>query len=102
MGGEPYGGKSIVLVTGVAGYLGNRLAERMLREPLTSKIEGLDLVQADVCNPLLAELLETEGADTVCHLAFVETARPSKTVFDLNVNDTVKLLKDCIVAVSAR
>ena len=88
--------KTVVLVTGVAGYWGARVAARLADEPGThvigldvepprTQIEGLDFVQADVRNPLLAELLATEGVDTVCHLAFVETARPSDAAFDLNV-----------------
>jgi UDP-glucose 4-epimerase len=101
--------KTVVLVTGVAGYWGARLAARLAREPGTRllgldveppapPIAGLDFVQADVRNPLLADLLATESVDTVCHLAFVETARPSEAAFDLNVLGTVKLLNDCVQA----
>jgi UDP-glucose 4-epimerase len=106
----------VVLVTGVAGYWGGRVARRLLGEPgyrvlgldneppqaesrrHSSAIEGLDFVPADVRNPLLGELLETAGVDIVCHLAFVETVRPSQAAFDLNVTGTVQLLEACAQA----
>lgn len=98
--------KTVVLVTGVAGYWGARVAARLLDdpgthvigldvEPAASPIEGLDFVQADVRNPLLGELLAAEGVEAVCHLAFAETARPSDAAFDLNVLGTIKLLEAC-------
>ncbi len=100
------GDKTVVLVTGVAGYWGRRVAARLLeapgihvigldREPPRTKVEALDFVPADVRNPLLVELLQVEGVDAVCHLAFAETARPSQAAFDLNVTGTVKLLEAC-------
>jgi UDP-glucose 4-epimerase len=64
-------------------------------KPPAETIEGLDFVRADVRNPLLVELLRTEQVDTVCHLAFVETIRPSETTFDLNVMGTTNVLDAC-------
>ncbi len=105
--------KNVVLVTGVASYWGSRLAARLItepdyadchhvigldREPPAEEIQGLDLIQADVRNPVLVELLRSEGIDTVCHLAFVETAQPSEAAFDLNVMGTTKLLNACAEA----
>lgn len=98
-----------ILVTGVAGYWGARVAARLGketglhvlgldREPPPQEIEGLDFIQADVRNPLLVELLETEQVDTVCHLAFVDTAQPNEHAFDLNVVGTTKLLGACAEA----
>jgi len=98
-----------VLVTGVAGYWGARVAARLGREagfhvlgldrePPPKEIKGLDFVQADVRNPLLVELLETEQVDTVCHLAFVETDQPSEPTFDLNVMGATKVLGACAEA----
>ena len=64
--------KATVLVTGVAGYWGARVATRLGREaglhvigidrePPVKEIEGLDFIKADVRNPLLIELLKQEG-----------------------------------------
>jgi len=98
-----------ILVTGVAGYWGNRLAARLGDEPGFHVIgldtrppdpapACLDFIQADVRNPLLPDLLRDEGVDTVCHLAFVETAYPQDVAFDLNVLGTTKLLEACVEA----
>ena len=72
-----------VLVTGVGGYWGARLAAQLAAEsdlrvlgidatPPTNPIRGLDFIQADVRNSLLVELLRDEGVTTVCHLSFIE------------------------------
>ena len=98
--------KKTILVTGVAGAWGARAAARLMREaglhvigldsePPAEAIEGLDFVRADVRNPLLIDLLKTEQVDTVCHLAFAETARPSEAASDLNVMGTTKVLDAC-------
>jgi UDP-glucose 4-epimerase len=59
---------------------------------------GLDFVQADARNPLLAELFKSKDVHTVCHLKFDESARLSEAAFDLNVIDAVKLLSACAEA----
>ena len=98
--------RATILVTGVAGTWGRRVAARLIREtgfnvigldskPPAEAIEGLDFVMADVRNPLLGELLRTEQVDTVCHLAFVETIRPGEAAFDLNVTGTTNVLDAC-------
>jgi UDP-glucose 4-epimerase len=98
--------KQVVLVTGVGGYWGSRVAERLVgdetchvigldAEPPSREIKGLDFVQADVRNPLLLELLKAEVVDTVCHLAFVDVTRPSEAAFDLNVMGATKVLGAC-------
>jgi UDP-glucose 4-epimerase len=98
--------KKVILVTGVAGAWGSRVASRLSGEEnqhvigLDAKqpakeIAGLDFVLADVRNPLLVELLEAEGVDTVCHLAFVDSTKRSEAAFDANVLGTTKLLGAC-------
>ncbi|MDT8307611.1 MAG: NAD-dependent epimerase/dehydratase family protein [Anaerolineae bacterium] len=93
----------VVLVTGVSGYWGSRVAQRLLDEPgfqvigldgeaPSEAIAGLDFVHADVRNPLLAELLQSEGVDTVCHLAFQESRRLNEAAFDYNVMGTMKVI----------
>ncbi len=107
--------KKVVLVTGVAGYWGRQVANQLIAsassqpqdalpgglnahvigvdiEPPEPEIEGLDFIQADVRNPLLIELLRTESVDTVCHLAFTESIRPTESSFDMNVMGTMKVL----------
>ena len=96
-------------MTGVGGYWGSRVASRLVTEanchviglgasPPQAGIQGLDYIQADVRNPLLAEFLAGENVDTVCHLAFLETARPDETAYDLNVTGTSHLLRACAEA----
>jgi UDP-glucose 4-epimerase len=101
--------EEVVLVTGVAGHWGSKVAARLLAEtgyhvigldakPPERKVRGLDFVQADVRNPVLADFLHSEGVDAVCHLAFVETRRPSESAFDLNVIGTTNFLGACAEA----
>jgi UDP-glucose 4-epimerase len=107
--------KKVVLVTGVAGFWGRQVANRLIaragsipqealpsgfnahiigvdNEPPEPEIDGLDFIQADIRNPLLVELLRTEAVDIVCHLAFVESTRPTENSFDMNVMGAMKVL----------
>jgi UDP-glucose 4-epimerase len=99
----------VVLVTGVGGNWGAKVAESLAGEE-DWRIIGLDVKQpakengrldfilADVRNPLLVELLKAEGVTTVCHLAFVHSTRRSESAFDANVMGTSKLLGACAEA----
>ncbi|MGB8646197.1 MAG: NAD-dependent epimerase/dehydratase family protein [Anaerolineae bacterium] len=98
--------KRIVLVTGVSGEWGGRVAANLMNQPdvhvigLDDKppkeeIKGLDLIQADFRNPVIVELLREEVVDTVYHLAFTESERPNENAFDLNVIGTMKFLGMC-------
>jgi UDP-glucose 4-epimerase len=51
-----------------------------------------------VRNPLLVELLRSEGVNTVCHLVFVDSRRPLESAFDVNVMGSMKLLGACAEA----
>ncbi|MEZ4645227.1 MAG: SDR family oxidoreductase [Chloroflexota bacterium] len=95
-----------ILVTGVAGYWGMQVANRLLQTPdvrvlgvdtaVPDKIpDGLDFIQADIRNPLLGDLLRAEAVDTVCHLAFTDSRRRSEQNFDFNVMGTIKVFGAC-------
>ncbi len=103
------GDKKVILVTGVGGFWGAQVAVRLLEktqqrsgpdyhvigldvEPPDPEIKGLDFIQADIRNPLLVELLKSEGVHTVCHLVFVDSTRPSEANFETNVMGTMKVL----------
>lgn len=101
--------KRIVLVDGVAGYWGGRVAGQLIEDPglhvigldiapPEKPIKDLDFVQADIRNPLLVELLREERVEVVCHLAFLETTRPNEASFDLNVIGAIKLMGACAEA----
>lgn len=98
--------KRIILVDGVSDYWGGRVASQLVKHPdwhiigldetpPEKEIQDLDFIQADIRNSLLIGLLREEKVDTVCHLTFIESARPSEASFDLNVMGTMKLLGAC-------
>ena len=101
--------RCVILVTGVGDYWGARTAARLVAQPDThvigldrdapdEDVEGLDFIQADVRNPLLSELLVSEGVDAVCHLKFVESPERSEANFDLNVMGAMNVLGSCAEA----
>lgn len=71
--------KRRVLITGVAGFLGLRLAKRLEDDPDIDHVVGVDLeeppiriknlefIRADIRNPLVARVLETTEVDTLVH-----------------------------------
>jgi UDP-glucose 4-epimerase len=96
----------VVLVTGVAGYWGSQVAARLVAQPglhvlglddrpPAAEIKDLDFIQANVRNPLLTDLLRDEAVDTVCHLAFVDSTRPTEQAFDVNVMGAMHVLAAC-------
>ena len=98
-----------ILVTGIGGYWGNRVAEKLAENPeyqvlgmdtIAPKqpVPGMDFIQADIRNPLLVKLLKSEKIDTVYHLAFKESARPNEAAFDYNVMGTMKVFGACAEA----
>jgi len=101
--------KHTLLISGVSGYWGKRVAEAMLSLPELhvigldierpdKELKGLDFIQADIRNPLILDLLKDEGIDFVYHLSFRESDRPSEMIFDSNVMGTMKLFGACAEA----
>ncbi len=98
----------VVLIDGVAGYWGGRVAEQLLAEPdlriigldtePPAQSSGIDFIQADIRNSLLGELLKEEKVHTYVHLAFQESDRPTESAFDYNVMGTMKVLSACAEA----
>lgn len=98
-----------ILVTGVSGYWGSRVAKALVGqsgahvigidiEKPTEKIDRLDFIQTDIRNPLLVDLLVTEQIDTVCHLTFIDSMKPNEPTFEVNVMGTMKVLGACAEA----
>ncbi len=95
----------VLLITGAAGYWGERLTGRLLAEPgyriigidenrPDTPLPNLDFIQTSLHDPLLSNLLAVEEVDTVLHLDLLETEASHAH----NVNGTSKLLKACATA----
>ncbi|ANY07261.1 NAD-dependent epimerase/dehydratase family protein [Pseudonocardia sp. HH130630-07] len=112
---------SVVLVTGVSGYLGGHLAARLAANPDIDRVLGVDtvppprdllkrmgraeFVRADIRNPLIAKVISTAGVDTVVHASL--SASPASaggraTMKEMNVIGTMQLLAACQKASSVR
>lgn len=100
----------VVLVTGVARYLGARFARELAADPAVGRVVGVDVVKpefelggcefvlADIRNPGIAEVINRFGVDTVVHMNVLATPRdaggrvPQK---EINVIGTMQLLAAC-------
>ncbi len=98
-----------ILVTGVAGAWGSRVAARLLqdvdrhvlgldRRPPQRRLDGLDFIQADLRDPLLAALLRDEQIAAVCHLPAVDEPGLDGANGDTLVTGTIDLLAACAAA----
>jgi len=61
-------------------------------KPMTKPFPGVEFVEADIRNPLLAKLFESENVEVVLHCAFRWRQRHTEEVFDSNVLGTMRLL----------
>lgn len=93
-----------VLITGVSGYIGSKIAGALLQNPAVEEIVGLDIrppriqseklfcVEQDIRAPLV-DLLRTHQVDTVVHAAYVLPPIHDKGLMeDINVGGTRNVL----------
>ena len=107
----------VVLVTGVARYLGGRLAVALQADPSVERVIGVDVVpprtglgrtefvRVDIRNPLISRVVADARVDTVVHLNVVATpvgAGGRSTMKELNVIGTMQLLAACQRVASVR
>jgi UDP-glucose 4-epimerase len=107
----------VVLVTGVARYLGGRLAQVLQQDPSVERVIGVDVVpptadlgaaefvRADIRNPIISKVISSASVDTVVHMSVL--ARPAhaggRTIMkEVNVIGTMQLLAACQKAPSVR
>jgi UDP-glucose 4-epimerase len=108
---------SVVLVTGVARYLGARFARLLSADPAVDKVVGIDVIppshdigrcefiRADIRNPVIGKVIAKYDADTVVHMNVLATPRdaggrvPQK---EINVIGTMQLLAACQKSPSVR
>jgi UDP-glucose 4-epimerase len=107
----------VVLVTGVAGDLGRRLAAQLSRSPGVERVVGVDVVpprgdlcgadfvRADIRNPVIAKVIVRERIDTVVHTSVASTPAAGggrTSMKELNVIGTMQLLAACQQAPDVR
>jgi UDP-glucose 4-epimerase len=107
----------VVLVTGVARYLGGRLARMLTEDPTIERVIGVDVVpprddigtaefvRADIRNPIIAKVIASAEVDTVVHMSVL--AQPGSAggrmiMKEVNVIGTMQLLAACQKAPSVR
>ena len=89
-------------ITGLFSPMGKHLAQtasqfgmRVLGidlKPMTKPLPGVEFIEADIRNQLLAELFKAEKVDTIVHCAFRWRQRRNEEVFDSNVLGTMRML----------
>jgi nucleoside-diphosphate-sugar epimerase len=95
-----------VFITGISGYIGSALTEKLLENNKINSITGTDVkepqfdtsrlkfIKCDIRSPELADAMN--GCDTAVHLAFiVQEIRNKKLIYDINVNGTKNFLNAC-------
>ena len=99
-----------VLITGVGSLLGSALARRLQADPgfeyvagLDTRrprqpLEGVDFIEADIRDPVIATLIPGAEVDTVVHNQIVRRPGPgmsSRAMHDINVIGSLQLLTAC-------
>lgn len=92
-----------VAITGISGYMGQKLLSRLLQDP-DIKITGIDMkkvllplghqfYQFDVRNLKIKEILKEENIETIIHLAFLMPPfKNKKLAYSINVEGTKNIL----------
>jgi UDP-glucose 4-epimerase len=106
-----------VMITGISRHLPAKLARRLEADRDVDAIVGVDLEEpevdlerasfhrADIRNPLMARILESEGIDTLVHLNVVATPTRvggRRAMKEINVIGSLQLLASCHKARSLR
>ena len=106
-----------VLITGVSRYFGARIAGILQADPEIDRVIGVDtapprtdvgrteFVRADIRNPVIGKVIETNEVDTVVHLNVIATpfsAGGRAAMKEINVIGTMQLLAACQKAPSVR
>src|SRR3990172_11704158 len=97
---------SVAAITGVSGYQGHGLVQRLGPEQLFDKILGIDIrpasdnhiafMKMDIRELGLKDVFQKESVTHVVHLAFVvNPTHDSEFEEDVDVNGTRNLLKAC-------
>ncbi len=98
-----------VLITGISRFLGGMLAKRLEADPEIDTVIGVDLkpplmdfervevVRADIRNPLFVRVLQATKADTVvhCNVVYDELEMGRGAMKDVNVIGSMQLLAAC-------
>ncbi len=93
-----------ILITGAAGYIGSKLAERLHK---THSVVGVDIrlpnsppckmLQCDIRDSKLTEIVASENITHVVHLASVLESRGDvKLDYDIDVNGTRNVVEACL------
>ena len=107
----------VVLVTGVARYLGGKMARILTEDPTVERVIGVDVVtppgdiggadfvRADIRNPIIGKVISTADVDTVVHMGVIATPRQAggrTPMKEINVIGTMQLLAACQKAASVK
>lgn len=98
-----------ILITGISRFLGLRLARKLEAndeideiigvdlEPPSEEFKRVEIVRADIRNPLFSKVLQASRADTVIHLNIIPSeAEKGRTMMkEMNVIGTMQLLAAC-------
>jgi UDP-glucose 4-epimerase len=100
----------VVLITGVARYLGGKLASLLSADDSIERVIGVDVVpprqdvgrtefvRADIRNPIIAKVIASAQVDTVVHMSVIATpfgAGGRTAMKEINVIGTMQLLAAC-------
>ncbi|MDH7485065.1 MAG: NAD-dependent epimerase/dehydratase family protein [Anaerolineae bacterium] len=97
---------NVCAITGVSGYLGQRLVSALADDPAVERMVGIDIrppplqpakmtfVRMDVRDPALGGLLRREGVTVLLHLAFiVQAIHDERLMHDVNVGGAANVLR---------